>query len=67
MNIQIGERIVVDAAVTGDGIHHHGFIEDIYDFLRESFIDVHFDEPTPWGAWRATVTNPGLIRKEAEA
>jgi hypothetical protein len=65
--MKVGERVIVDAAVTGDGIHHHGFIEDIYDFARTSFIDVHFDEPTPWGVLGTTVTNPGLIRKEAEA
>ena len=63
--MKVGERVIVNAAVTGDGIHHHGFIEDIYDFARESFFDVHFDEPTPWGVWGATVTNLGLIRKEA--
>lgn len=63
--MNIGERVIVSAAVTGDGIDHHGVIEDIYDFFRESFVDVHFDEPTPWGTWGATVTNLGLIRKEA--
>lgn len=62
--MKIGERVIVDAAVTGDGIHHRGFIEDIYDFLRTSIVYVHFDEPTPLGTWGATVTNPGLIRKE---
>lgn len=65
--MKIGERVIVDAAVTGDGVHHHGFIEDIYDFARASFIEVHFDEPTPWGVWGTTVTNLGMIRKEAEA
>lgn len=65
--MRVGERVIVDAAVTGDGIHHHGFIEDIYDFWGTSFFHVHFDEPTPWGVWGATVTNPRLIRKEAES
>ncbi|MBQ3700920.1 MAG: hypothetical protein II886_13610 [Prevotella sp.] len=65
--MKIGERVVVDAAVTGDGVHHHGVIEDIYDFGRASFFDVHFDEPTPCGAWGATVNNPGLLRKEVES
>ena len=45
--MKVGERVIVDAAVTGDGIHHHGFIEDIYDFMRTSFFNVHFDEPVP--------------------
>lgn len=66
MSIQIGQRVIVDAAVTGDGVHHHGVVEDIYDFMRTSFFDVHFDEPTPWGVLSTTVTNPGLIRKEVE-
>lgn len=62
--MNVGERVIVDAAVTGDGSHHTGVIEDIYDFARASFIEVRFDEPTPWGVWGTTVTNPGLIRKE---
>jgi len=65
--MRVGERVIVDAAVTGDGMHHSGVIEDIYDFARDSFVDVHFDEPTPWGTWGATVTNLGMIRKEVES
>jgi len=49
--MNIGERVVVDAAVTGDGVHHHGVIEDIYDFARASFVEVRFDKPTPRGEW----------------
>ena len=60
----IGERVIVDAAVTGDGVHHSGVIEDIYDFARTSFVYVHFDQPTPWGSWGAIVTNLGMIRQE---
>ena len=67
MNLQIGQRVIVDAAVTGDGVHHHGAIEDIYDFAGASFIEVHFDEPTQWGVWGTTVTNPELLRKEDAA
>lgn len=66
MNLQIGQRVIVDAAVTGDGVHHSGVIEDIYDFARASFVDVYFDEPTPWGTWGTTVTNLGMIRKEVK-
>lgn len=65
--MEIGERVIVDATVTGDGTHHSGVIEDIYDFERASFVDVHFDEPTPWGTWGATVTNLGMLRKENAA
>ncbi len=65
--IQIGERVIVDAAVTGDGFHHTGVIEDVYEFARAMFAEVHFDEPTPWGRWGVTVTNLGLIRKEEKS
>jgi hypothetical protein len=65
--MRVGERVIVDAAVTGDGVHHSGVIEDIYDFIDSSFVDVHFDEPTPWGVWGVTVTNLGMIRKEEAA
>lgn len=64
--MKIGERVIVDAAVTGDGIHHTGVIVDIYDFSRASFVEVHFDEPTPWGTWGTTVTNLAMIRKEGK-
>ena len=67
MNLQIGQRVIVDALVTGDGVHHHGVIEDIYDFARASFIEVHFDEPDCMGRWGTTVTNTGLLRKEDAA
>lgn len=62
--INVGERVIVDAAVTGDGKHHHGVIIDIYDFARASFVDVRFDEPDSMGRQGVTVTNLGMIRKE---
>ncbi len=62
--MKVGERVVVDAAVTGDGVHHHGEIVDIYDFARASFVDVQFDEPDCRGRMGVTVTNLGMIRKE---
>ena len=62
--MKIGERVVVDAAVTGDGVHHHGVIIDIYDFTRSSFFDVRFDNPDGQGRQGVTVTNPRMIRKE---
>ena len=67
VNMKVGERVIVDAAVMGDGIHHSGVIEDIYEFARETFVDVHFDEPTPWATWGIIVTNLGMIRKEEAA
>ena len=60
----IGERVIVDAAVTGDGMHHHGEIIDIYDFINSSYVDVRFDEPDCQGREGVTVTNLGMIRKE---
>lgn len=62
--MRVGERIIVDAAITGDGVHHSGVIENIYDFAKVTFVDVHFDEPTPWGSWGTTITNLEMIRKE---
>ena len=62
--MRVGERVVVDAAVTGDGVHHHGEIVDIYDFINCSFVDVQFDEPDCMGREGVTVTNLGMIRKE---
>jgi hypothetical protein len=62
--MNVGERVVVDAAVTGDGVHHHGVIIDIYDFINRSFVDVRFDEPDCMGREGVTVTNLGMIRKE---
>lgn len=62
--MNIGERVVVDAAVTGDGMHHHGEIIDIYDFINSSYVDVRFDEPDCQGREGVTVTNLGMIRKE---
>ncbi len=65
--MNVGERVIVDAAVTGDGVHHHGVIDDIYDFARSSFYSIRFDEPDCMGRMGTTVTNPGLIRKETAA
>lgn len=65
--MRVGERVIVDAAVTGDGIHHHGEIVDIYDFINCSFVDVQFDEPDCRGRKGVTVTNLGMIRKEEAA
>lgn len=65
--MKVGERVVVDAAVTGDGIHHHGEIVDIYDFVNSSYVDVRFDEPDCMGRDGVTITNIGMIRKEVNA
>lgn len=62
--MNVGDRVIVDAAATGDGVHHHGKIVDIYDFSRATFYDVEFDKPDITGRCGITVTNPCLIRKE---
>ena len=62
--MNIGERVIVDAAVTGDGVHHHGEIIDVYEFAHTVFYEIRFDEPDGMGYMGTTVTNPGLIRKE---
>lgn len=45
--MKIGERVIVDAAVTGDGVHHHGFIEEeIRDFYNKNKVHVWVDTRT---------------------
>ena len=62
--MKIGERVIVDAAVTGDGEQHKGWIADVYEFLRETFFEVKFDSPAADGRPGCIVNNLGLIRKE---
>lgn len=64
MNYQIGDRVIVDAAVMGDGIHRPAVIADIYETIKDIFIDVMFDEPTADGWKGYIITNLALIRKE---
>ena len=61
--MRLGERVVVDAAVTGDGEHHKGWIADIYEFLRETFVEVKFDSPAADGRPGCIVNNMGMIRE----
>ena len=62
--MKIGERVIVSAAVTGDGEHHKGWIADVYEFMRETFVEVKFDSPAADGRLGCVVSNPGMIRKE---
>lgn len=32
--MKVGERVVVDAAVTGDGIHHSGIIFEMCEYVN---------------------------------
>lgn len=65
--MKVGDRVIVDAAATGDGIHHSGTITDISELGRSVFVDVMYDEPT-WDGWKGTcVSNLGMIRKEGES
>lgn len=34
--MKIGERVIVDAAVMGDGKQHRGWVADVYEFARET-------------------------------
>ena len=52
MEMRIGERVVVDAAVTGDGEQHNGWIADVYEFLRETFVGL---TASRW-LWTCTVS-----------
>lgn len=65
--MRIGERVAVSAAVTGDGEQHKGWIADIYEFMRVTFVEVKFDRPAADGRPGCLVSNLEMIRKEAEA
>ena len=62
--LQVGERVIVSAAVTGDGEQHRGWIADIYEFLHETFVEVKFDKPALDGRLGCVLNNLGLIEKE---
>ena len=62
--MNIGERVIVSAAVTGDGDEHRGRVADVYEFVRETFVEVRFDSPAADGRTGCVVSNLGLIRKE---
>jgi len=34
--MNIGERVIVDAAVLGDGKQHRGWVADVYEFAHET-------------------------------
>ena len=59
--MNIGERVIVSAAVTGDGEQHNGWIVDVYEFLRETFVEVKFDSPAADGRPGCIVNNLGMI------
>jgi hypothetical protein len=62
---KIGQRVIVSALLTGTGERPHGTVTDVYEFARETFVEVHYDAPTIDGRLGCTVTNLGLIEKEA--
>ena len=62
--MKIGERVIVSAAVTGDGEQHKGWIADVYEFMRVTFGEVKFDSPAADGRPGCIVNNLGMIRKE---
>ena len=64
--MKIGERVIVSACVTGDGEHHKGWIVDIYEFMRDTFVEVKFDSPCADGRLGCVVNNLGMIRKEEQ-
>ena len=59
--------MVVSAAVMGDGEQHEGWVADVYEFARETFVEVKFDSPAADGRLGCIVNNLGCIRKEDEA
>lgn len=62
--MRIGDRVVVDAAVTGDGEAHRGWVADVYEFMHETFVEVRFYSCAADGRQGCVVNNLGLIRKE---
>lgn len=56
--------MIVSGAVTGDGEQHNGWVADVYEFLRETFVEVMFDSPAADGRVGCLVNNPGMIWKE---
>lgn len=63
--MNIGERVIVDAAVLGDGKQHRGWVADVYEFAHETFVEVKFFKPAADGTTGCVVNNLGMIRKEA--
>lgn len=62
-----GERVIVSAAVTGDGEHHHGWVADAYEFLGVTFVEVCFDRPAADGRTGCVVSAMEMITKEVAA
>lgn len=60
--MQIGQRVIVDAAVTEDGIEHHGEIFDIFEYYLQLFVEVALDDPDKR---IVTVTDMKHIRMES--
>lgn len=60
--MNIGDQVTVDAAVTGDGVAHKGWVNDIYEFAREIFVEVKFDIPAADGRLGVVVSNLGLLQ-----
>ena len=56
--------MIVSGAVTGDGEQHNGWVADVYEFLRETFVEVKFYSPTADGQPGCIVNNLEMIRKE---
>lgn len=62
--MKTGDRIVVSAAVTGDGVQHRGWIADMCECMGRTFVTVKFDTPAVDGRQGCVISNPELIWKE---
>lgn len=65
--MEIGQRVVVSALLTGTGERPHGTVTDVYEFGHETFVEVKYDRPTEDGRMGCVVTNIGLLTKEEAA
>ncbi len=62
--MNLNDRVVVSALATGTGESPHGWIDDVYEFMRETFYSVRYDGPTADGRTGITLSNPGLMSPE---
>lgn len=62
--MNVFERVIVAAELTGTNETPHGYIDDIYEFCHETFYSVRYDKPDANGSLGTVTTNVGLLRKE---
>lgn len=59
----IGEKVIVSADATGDGVEHEGYVVSIENFLVRTIYLINYFEPAKSGVTGILVSNPALIRR----